>query len=52
MVLMGVFLTFIVTGAVMSYAYITSVPFFYFVGGLYLSVSLFALWKAYKKITK
>lgn len=42
----------VVTGAVMNYAYITSTPFYYFVGGIHLLASSFIAWKAYKKITK
>lgn len=51
-VLLGVYLAMVVTGAVMNYAYITSTPFYYFVGGIHLLASGFVAWKAYKKITK
>lgn len=52
LVLLAVFFNFIVTGAVLNYAYITSTPFYYFVGGIHLLASGFVAWKAYKKITK
>lgn len=51
-VLLGVYLAMVVAGAVMNYAYITSTPFYYFVGGIHLLASGFVAWKAYKEITK
>lgn len=51
-VLMGLLLSFIVVGAVMNYAYVSSTPFYYYVGGLHLLLSSFIAWKAYKEITK
>lgn len=51
-VLLGVYLAMVVTGAVLNYAYITSTPFYYFVGVLHLLLVGCFAWKAYKKITK
>lgn len=52
LVLLAVFFNFIVTGAVLNYAYITSTPFYYFVGVLHLLLVGCFAWKAYKEITK